>query len=46
MDNQYWPAFYLIGKNGRVMAQVIGELHPGERRALQFEQEIDRALAE
>jgi thiol-disulfide isomerase/thioredoxin len=46
MNNQYWPAFYLLGKDGRIRAQIIGELHVGEARALQFEREIERALAE
>jgi thiol-disulfide isomerase/thioredoxin len=46
LDNQYWPAFYLIDKQGRVRAQTFGELHVGERRALQFESAIERALAE
>ena len=46
MNNQYWPAFYLLDKNGRVRSHVVGELHVGERRTLEFEREIERALAE
>src|SRR5215831_16195685 len=42
MHNEYWPAFYLIDKSGRLREQVIGELHVGERRAQAFEASIDR----
>ena len=44
-DNQYWPAFYLIDAKGRLVAKRFGELHVGEKGALQFEKEIDNALA-
>ena len=44
MDNKYWPAFYLIGTDGRITAQAIGEMHVGQSRAKEFEQEIDKAL--
>lgn len=43
-DNQFWPAFYLIDAQGRIVAKHFGELHVGERSAQRFEKEIDRAL--
>lgn len=44
MDNQYWPAFYLIDAQGRIAAQAIGEMHVGEPRAKEFEAEIDKVI--
>ena len=43
--NQYWPAFYLIDRNGRVRAQAIGEMRVGEAHALQLESAIKQLLA-
>ena len=44
LDNQYWPAFYLIDGDGRIVATRIGELHAGQRGADAFEAEIARRL--
>jgi thiol-disulfide isomerase/thioredoxin len=44
LDNHYWPAFYLVGADGTLLAQAIGEMHVGESRAEQFEQRIQDAL--
>ena len=40
LDNRYWPAFYLIGPDGRIAATRIGELHRGQRSADEFERAI------
>jgi thiol-disulfide isomerase/thioredoxin len=45
LDNQFWPAFYLIDAQGRIVATRIGELHAGERSADDFERAIAQALA-
>jgi thiol-disulfide isomerase/thioredoxin len=45
LNNQYWPALYLIDMNGQVVARAIGEMHVGESSALKFEKKIDDALA-
>jgi len=45
MKNQYWPAFYVIDKRGRIAARAIGEMHAGEARAQELEQAIDEQLA-
>jgi len=42
LGNQYWPAFYLIDADGRIVDTRIGELHAGERRADAFEAAIAR----
>ena len=44
LDNQYWPAFYLIDADGRIVDTRIGELHAGERRADTFEKAIAELL--
>jgi thiol-disulfide isomerase/thioredoxin len=40
LDNQYWPAFYLIDPEGHIVDTRIGELLAGERRADRFEAAI------
>ena len=45
MKNQYWPAFYVIDKRGRIAARSIGEMHVGEARAKELEQAIEEQLA-
>lgn len=45
MKNQYWPAFYVIDKRGRIAAQAIGEMHVGQARAAELEQAIETQLA-
>jgi thiol-disulfide isomerase/thioredoxin len=45
LDNRYWPAFYLVGRDGRVAATAIGELHRGQARGDQMENTIARLLA-
>ena len=45
LDNEYWPAFYLIDKRGRIAASAIGEMHVGQARAAELEQAIEEQLA-
>ena len=35
-NNRYWPAFYLIDRQGRVQASAFGELHVGTARVDDF----------
>jgi hypothetical protein len=46
LGNQYWPAFYLVDRKGRIRALYVGETHPGEDKALEIEKAIDRLLDE
>jgi thiol-disulfide isomerase/thioredoxin len=46
LDNQYWPAFYLIDKKGRMRQLLVGEQHSGDRSARNFEAEIETLLNE
>lgn len=45
LGNRYWPAFYLVGRDGHIVATTFGELHRGERRGDQFERRIRELLA-
>jgi hypothetical protein len=44
LNNRYWPAFYVVDAHGNVAAQAIGEMHIGQRRAVEFEQQIEQLL--
>ena len=44
LHNQYWPAFYLIGRDGLLYGSAIGELHAGDESAKRVETAIDRLL--
>jgi thiol-disulfide isomerase/thioredoxin len=46
LNNRYWPAFYLIDKQGRIRTLLVGEQHVGDRSAREFEEQIERLLGE
>lgn len=46
MRNKYWPAFYIIDKQGQVRAIHYGETHEGDAQALHIEKTIEMLLAE
>ena len=46
LGNQYWPAYYLIDKQGRLRYRFVGETHRGDARALEIEKRIGELLAE
>ena len=45
LDNAYWPAFYLIGRDGTLRGTAIGEMHRDTPAAQRLEQAIDSLLA-
>jgi thiol-disulfide isomerase/thioredoxin len=45
LNNEYWPAFYVIDKRGRIAATAIGEMHIGQARAAELEHAIEEQLA-
>ena len=46
MQNQYWPAFYLVDKTGRLRYGYAGETHPGDPTAREIERRIAELIAE
>ncbi|HEY0768621.1 MAG TPA: redoxin family protein [Steroidobacteraceae bacterium] len=44
LHNQYWPAFYLIGRDGLLYGSAIGEMHTGEESARRMEAAIEHLL--
>lgn len=46
MRNRYWPAFYLLDKQGKVRHIYVGETHKGDRKARAIEASIRKLLAE
>lgn len=46
LNNRYWPAYYLIDKQGRIRARYVGETHADSRQAKAIEARIEQLLAE
>lgn len=45
LDNRYWPAFYLINRDGSIALAAFGELHRGTDRGDRMEARIRELLA-
>jgi len=46
MNNRFWPAFYLLDKQGKLRGHFVGETHVGDQQAQQIEAQIAELLAE
>jgi len=46
MQNQYWPAYYLLDKQGRIRERYAGETHAGDAQARAMEAAILALLEE
>jgi thiol-disulfide isomerase/thioredoxin len=46
LDNHYWPAFYVIDKQGRVRGIFVGETHVDDPQAQKVEALIAKLIAE
>lgn len=46
LNNQYWPTFYLVDKQGNLRYRFIGETHQGDARAAKIELLIKELLKE
>lgn len=46
MGNRYWPAYFLVDKQGRVRYFFAGETHKGDAQAKKIESRIRELLAE
>ena len=40
LDNRYWPAFYVVDKQGRIRGRFAGETHADDRQAREIEKLI------
>jgi len=46
LNNRYWPAFYIVDKQGKIRSQYFGETHIGDAQAKQIEEAIGALIAE
>jgi thiol-disulfide isomerase/thioredoxin len=46
LGNRFWPAFYLVDRQGRVVAREVGELHADTARGDRFERQIRDLLGD
>lgn len=46
LNNRYWPAFYVVDRQGQVRGKFFGETHAGDRNAKSMEAQIAALLAE
>lgn len=46
IGNRYWPAFYLLDKQGNIRDVFIGETHAGDKQSKRIEAAIAALLAE
>jgi thiol-disulfide isomerase/thioredoxin len=46
LGNQYWPAFYLVDKQGRIRRVFVGETHIDDRNARAADSAIGELLGE
>ena len=46
LRNKYWPAYYIVDKQGNIRKGFIGETHQGDRRAKKIENLIAKLLKE
>lgn len=46
LSNRYWPAFYLVDKQGNLRYRFIGETHLGDAQADKIERAIEYLLQE
>ncbi len=46
LNNRYWPAYYLVDKQGVIRHRHVGETHAGDARAVKIEAQIRALLDE
>jgi thiol-disulfide isomerase/thioredoxin len=46
LENRYWPAYYLVDRQGRIRHRFVGETHSGDRQANAIEAAVRSLLAE
>src|SRR5262245_28422643 len=46
LDNHYWPAYYIVDKQGRIRGRFVGETHADDKQAHAIEALITKLLSE
>jgi hypothetical protein len=46
LDNEYWPAIYLVDRCGRLRGKAVGEVHSGAASGRGLEEQIEALLRE
>jgi hypothetical protein len=46
LENEYWPAIYLVDRCGRIRERAIGEVHADDASGRRLETRIEALLAE
>ena len=46
LNNNYWPAYYLLDKQGRIRYRFYGETHAGDRQAQTIETAVAQLIGE
>ena len=46
LNNRYWPAFYVVDKQGKIRGKFAGETHPGDSQAKRIEKLIEELMKE
>lgn len=46
LGNRYWPAFYVVGRDGKIVLSAFGELHRGTPRGDQVEARIRELIGQ
>ncbi len=46
LGNRYWPAFYLVDRDGVIAKRVVGEVREGDRRAAAMNELIEELLGD
>ena len=44
LGNHYWPAYYLVDRQARVVGYYFGETHIHDRQAYAVEAQLDKLL--
>jgi hypothetical protein len=46
LQNEYWPAIYIVDKNGDIRERAIGEIHIGTSEDKDLSRLVEKLLAE
>jgi len=44
LSNRYWPAWYVVDREGQLRGRFVGEIHPGDDQARAIEEQLRELL--